>query len=132
MLFLQAQRWRRWGAGFSCLVHDVIPSETFVHVPLSSKRKCLGSEPCLAYLHAPVVFPPVSHRQQELGGDSLCRSDSLWEQIVQSTCDHITPDMRALAKDLGWRQMFFTNKLQLQRHLRRRKQRHESQRSSQP
>ncbi|XP_006208024.1 F-box only protein 36 [Vicugna pacos] len=62
----------------------------------------------------------------------LCRSDNLWEQIVQSTCDHITPDMRALAKDLGWRQMFFTNKLQLQRHLRRRKQRHESQRSSQP
>uniref|UniRef100_A0A8D1BPV5 F-box domain-containing protein n=1 Tax=Sus scrofa TaxID=9823 RepID=A0A8D1BPV5_PIG len=62
----------------------------------------------------------------------LCTSDKLWEQIVQSACDHITPDMRALAEDMGWRQMFFTNKLQLQRHLRKRKQRHGSQRSSQP
>ena len=55
-------------------------------------------------------------------------SDKLWEQIVQSACDNITPDMRALAEDMGWRQMFFTNKLQLQRRLRKRKQRQESQR----
>uniref|UniRef100_A0A8C3VZV1 F-box protein 36 n=1 Tax=Catagonus wagneri TaxID=51154 RepID=A0A8C3VZV1_9CETA len=61
----------------------------------------------------------------------LCTSDKLWEQIVQSACDHITPDMRALAEDMGWRRMFFTNKLQLQRHLRKRKQHHRSQRSSQ-
>ncbi|XP_070476146.1 F-box only protein 36 isoform X2 [Equus przewalskii] len=58
----------------------------------------------------------------------LCMSDKLWEQIVQSACDNITPDMRALAEDMGWRQMFFTNKLQLQRQLRKRKQRQESQR----
>ncbi|XP_057601284.1 F-box only protein 36 isoform X1 [Hippopotamus amphibius kiboko] len=61
----------------------------------------------------------------------LCTSDELWEPIVQSACDHITPDMRALAQDMGWRQMFFTNKLQLQRHLRKRKHRQGSQRSSQ-
>ncbi|XP_036713209.1 F-box only protein 36 [Balaenoptera musculus] len=60
----------------------------------------------------------------------LCTSDKLWEQIVQSACDHITPDMRALAQDMGWRQMFFTNKLQLQRHLRKRIQRQGSQRNS--
>ncbi|XP_010606419.1 F-box only protein 36 [Fukomys damarensis] len=58
----------------------------------------------------------------------LCKSDVLWERIVQSACDTITPDMRALAEDMGWRQMFFTNKLQLQRQLRKRKQRRESQR----
>ncbi|XP_006984230.1 F-box only protein 36 isoform X3 [Peromyscus maniculatus bairdii] len=51
----------------------------------------------------------------------LCKSDSLWEQIVQSACDTITPDMRALAKDVGWRQVFFTNKIQLQRQIRRKK-----------
>ncbi|KAB0362915.1 hypothetical protein FD754_007071, partial [Muntiacus muntjak] len=62
----------------------------------------------------------------------LCMSDELWEQIVRSSCDHITPDMQALAQDMGWRQMYFTNKLQLQRHLRKRKQRQGSQRSSQP
>ncbi|XP_015336984.1 F-box only protein 36 isoform X2 [Marmota marmota marmota] len=56
----------------------------------------------------------------------LCTSDILWEQIVQSSCDTITSDMRALAEDIGWRHMFFTNKLQLQRQLRKRKQMHES------
>uniref|UniRef100_A0A2K6SH73 F-box protein 36 n=1 Tax=Saimiri boliviensis boliviensis TaxID=39432 RepID=A0A2K6SH73_SAIBB len=62
----------------------------------------------------------------------LCMSDKLWEQIVQSTCDTITPDMRALAADVGWRKMFFTNKLQLQRQLRRRIQKHGSLRDKQP
>ncbi|XP_073663276.1 F-box only protein 36 isoform X2 [Tursiops truncatus] len=60
----------------------------------------------------------------------LCTSGKLWEQIVQSACDHITPEMRALAQEMGWRQMFFTNKLQLQRHLRKRIQQQGSQRSS--
>ncbi|EDL75540.1 F-box only protein 36 (predicted), isoform CRA_c [Rattus norvegicus] len=55
--------------------------------------------------------------------EKLCKSDSLWEQIVQSTYDTITPDMRALANDVGWRQMFFTNKIQLQRQIRKKKQR---------
>ncbi|XP_045337590.1 F-box only protein 36 isoform X3 [Leopardus geoffroyi] len=60
----------------------------------------------------------------------LCMSDELWEKIVQSCCDTITPDMRALAKDMGWRQMFFTNKLQLQRQIRKRKQKQGSHRTS--
>ncbi|KAF0881788.1 FBX36 protein, partial [Crocuta crocuta] len=62
----------------------------------------------------------------------LCMSDELWEKIVQSCCDSITPDMRALAEEMGWRQMFFTNKLQLQRQIRKRRQRQGSQRSSNP
>lgn len=37
----------------------------------------------------------------------LCRSDQLWERIVETACE-VTPDMRALAGDIGWRQMFFT------------------------
>ncbi|GAB5576064.1 F-box only protein 36 isoform X4 [Prionailurus iriomotensis] len=59
----------------------------------------------------------------------LCMSDELWEKIVHSCCDTITPDMRALAKDMGWRQMFFTNKLQLQRQIRKRKQKQGSHRT---
>ncbi|XP_053520331.1 F-box only protein 36 isoform X1 [Artibeus jamaicensis] len=57
----------------------------------------------------------------------LCRSDQLWELIVRSACDNLTPDLRALAEEMGWRQMFFTNKLQLQRQIRKRRQRQESQ-----
>ncbi|XP_033085849.1 F-box only protein 36 isoform X2 [Trachypithecus francoisi] len=62
----------------------------------------------------------------------LCMSDKLWEQIVQSTCHTITPDVRALAEDTGWRQLFFTNKLQLQRQLRKRKQKYGNLREKQP
>ncbi|XP_047400424.1 F-box only protein 36 isoform X2 [Sciurus carolinensis] len=58
----------------------------------------------------------------------LCTSDMLWEQIVRSSCDTITSEMRALAQDIGWRQMFFTNKFQLQRQLRKRKQIQDSRR----
>ncbi|XP_019512621.1 PREDICTED: F-box only protein 36 [Hipposideros armiger] len=60
----------------------------------------------------------------------LCMSDKLWEPIVLSACDSITPDMRALAEDMGWRQMFFTNKFQLQRKLRKRKAHQKSERGS--
>ncbi|XP_058155965.1 F-box only protein 36 isoform X1 [Dasypus novemcinctus] len=56
----------------------------------------------------------------------LCVCDELWEQIVQSSCDTITPDMRALAEEIGWKQLFFTNKLQLQRQLRKRRKSHGS------
>ncbi|XP_074047308.1 F-box only protein 36 [Macrotis lagotis] len=62
----------------------------------------------------------TSHRFQK-----FCTSDKLWEQIVASTCDTITQDMKALAKDIGWRQLFFTNKLQLQRQIRKRRQKQE-------
>ncbi|XP_072474214.1 F-box only protein 36 isoform X3 [Notamacropus eugenii] len=62
----------------------------------------------------------TSHRFQK-----LCTSDKLWEQIVVLTCDTITRDMKALAKDIGWRQLFFTNKLQLQRQIRKRRQKND-------
>ncbi|EDL02184.1 F-box only protein 36, isoform CRA_b [Mus musculus] len=35
--------------------------------------------------------------------------------------------MRALAKNMGWRQMFLTNNIQLQRQTRKKKQRQENQ-----
>ncbi|XP_050822142.1 F-box only protein 36 [Gopherus flavomarginatus] len=59
----------------------------------------------------------VSHRFK-----TICNSDTLWEKIVQNLCGAITPEMRALAQEVGWKQFFFTNKLQLQLQLRRRRQ----------
>ncbi|XP_040204760.1 F-box only protein 36 [Rana temporaria] len=65
----------------------------------------------------------VSHTFQK-----LCNSDKLWEHIVERSCDTVTPEMRALAQSIGWKQFFFTNKLQLQLQLRRwRKKQEESQ-----
>ncbi|XP_056420477.1 F-box only protein 36 isoform X1 [Hyla sarda] len=57
----------------------------------------------------------------------ICNSDKLWEHIVERSCDRVTPEMRSLAQDLGWKQFFYTNKLQLQLQLRRRRKRQENQ-----
>ena len=54
----------------------------------------------------------------------VCSSDELWEKIFITHCDTITDETRALAKELGWKKVFFTNKLQLQVQMRRRKERH--------
>lgn len=43
--------------------------------------------------------------------------------VVQNLCGNITEEMSSLAKEVGWKQFFFTNKLQLQLQLRRRRQR---------
>ncbi|XP_033894694.2 F-box only protein 36-like isoform X2 [Acipenser ruthenus] len=32
--------------------------------------------------------------------EKLCSSDALWERIVENSCDTITPEMRALSKEL--------------------------------
>ncbi|XP_075125149.1 F-box only protein 36 [Leptodactylus fuscus] len=64
----------------------------------------------------------VSHRFQK-----ICNSNKLWEHVVERSCDRVTPEMRSLADDVGWKQFFFTNKLQLQLQLRRRRNRQETQ-----
>ncbi|XP_049624873.1 F-box only protein 36 [Suncus etruscus] len=55
----------------------------------------------------------------------LCKCDMLWEKIIQGACDNITSDMRTQATEIGWREMFFANRLELQQQLLRRKQRQE-------
>ncbi|XP_078266007.1 F-box only protein 36-like [Rhinoraja longicauda] len=53
---------------------------------------------------------------------TVCNSDKLWEHIVLRYCDTITSEMQALAFDVGWKEIFFTNKLQLQKQIHRRRQ----------
>lgn len=53
----------------------------------------------------------------------VCSSDELWEKIYRKHCDTITPEIEELAHEVGWKKTFFTNKLQLQVQVRRRKER---------
>ena len=53
----------------------------------------------------------------------VCSSDELWEKIYMTNCDTIAEETRALAQEVGWKKVFFTNKLQLQVQVRRRKER---------
>ncbi|XP_036412428.1 F-box only protein 36b isoform X2 [Colossoma macropomum] len=51
----------------------------------------------------------------------LCSSEEFWEQTVRMHCDTVTAGMEDLAREVGWRTVFFTNKLQLQKQISRRK-----------
>lgn len=49
----------------------------------------------------------------------ICASDQLWEKIYLAYCDSVTDEVKTLAKQHGWRKVFFTNKLELRVKLRR-------------
>lgn len=54
----------------------------------------------------------------------LFGSEAFWEQTVRLHCDTVTTGMEELARELGWRSVFFTDKLQLQKHISRRLKHH--------
>lgn len=56
----------------------------------------------------------------------VCSSDRLWERIYRAHCDTVTDEMTSLATEVGWKKLFFTNKLQLQKEVRRHKERLQS------
>uniref|UniRef100_A0A663N378 F-box domain-containing protein n=1 Tax=Athene cunicularia TaxID=194338 RepID=A0A663N378_ATHCN len=62
--------------------------------------------------------------------EMIRNSNALWENIVQNLCDTITPEMKELAQEMGWKQ-FFTNRLQLQLQLQRRRQKQDAQNKTQ-
>ncbi|TRY93699.1 hypothetical protein DNTS_029405 [Danionella cerebrum] len=51
----------------------------------------------------------------------LCNSEEFWEQTVRKHCGTVSPIVEALAHEVGWKTVFFTNKLQLQMQISRRK-----------
>ncbi|XP_072525228.1 F-box only protein 36b [Salminus brasiliensis] len=55
----------------------------------------------------------------------LCSSEEFWEQTVRMHCGTVSAGMEELAEELGWRTVFFTNKLQLQKQISRRKLKNE-------
>lgn len=51
----------------------------------------------------------------------ICASDLLWEKKFMAYCDIVTDEMKTLAREIGWRKVFFANKLELRVKLRRQK-----------
>ncbi|XP_033960879.1 F-box only protein 36b isoform X2 [Pseudochaenichthys georgianus] len=58
----------------------------------------------------------TSHRFRE-----LCGSEKFWEQAVHRRCNTVSPEVASLALEVGWRSVFFTSKLQLQKLISRRR-----------
>lgn len=49
----------------------------------------------------------------------VCASDLLWEKLFRLYCDTVTDDMKTLAKESSWKNVFFANKLERRVKLRR-------------
>ncbi|KAI1882669.1 hypothetical protein AGOR_G00237270 [Albula goreensis] len=77
----------------------------------------------LAFLELEEVqqLRPISRKFKK-----LCDSEEFWEQTVRSRCDTVNKEMECLAKEVGWKKVFFTNKLQLQKQISRRRQKEEN------
>ncbi|XP_010786028.1 uncharacterized protein [Notothenia coriiceps] len=52
---------------------------------------------------------------------ALCGSEEFWEQAVDRRCNTVSPGVASLALEVGWRSIFFTSKLQLQKLISRRR-----------
>ncbi|XP_028284449.1 F-box only protein 36b [Parambassis ranga] len=64
----------------------------------------------------------TSHRFRQ-----LCGSEQFWEQAVRRRCYTVSDEEAELAKELGWRSIFFTSKLQQRKLINRRRLRGEGQ-----
>ncbi|KAK5859450.1 hypothetical protein PBY51_021005 [Eleginops maclovinus] len=51
----------------------------------------------------------------------LCGSEEFWEQAVHRRCNTVSLEVASLALEVGWRSIFFTSKLQLQKLISRRR-----------
>lgn len=71
-----------------------------------------------------VIFPITSAPQ-------LCGSEEFWEQAVQQRCNTVSAEVASLALEVGWRSIFFTSKLQLQKMISRRRLKAEEQQEGQ-
>lgn len=54
----------------------------------------------------------------------VCSSNSLWEKLYRVHQGVPSEETAALARDIGWKMVFFMNKLQLQKELSRRRRLH--------
>lgn len=49
----------------------------------------------------------------------VCSSDELWRDLYAKFSVKVNDDIKTLATEFGWKKMFFTNKLQLQKEVSR-------------
>ncbi|XP_051554221.1 F-box only protein 36b [Myxocyprinus asiaticus] len=103
-----------------------------LHILQYSKKLCQGHYDYIVRLPNSLLFKILAHLDlEDISGLSrtcrrfreLCKSEEFWEQTVRKNSETVTPTLEDLAKEVGWRTVFFTNKLQLQMQISRRKQR---------
>ncbi|GAA6222593.1 F-box only protein 36-like [Lates japonicus] len=107
---------------------------------LYTKALCEGHYDYLEHLSDSLLLRIINYLELEdvgqLGRTSrrfrqLCGSDEFWEQAVRRRCNTVSDEVASLALEVGWRCIFFTSKLQLQKLISRRRLRNEEQEEGQ-
>ena len=49
----------------------------------------------------------------------VCNGDALWRRVYEMYCGDTSPDVVRLGREMGWKKMFFTNKLQIRKEVSR-------------
>lgn len=52
---------------------------------------------------------------------AICNKNQLWKNVYETHCSNITDEIEQLGEDIGWKKLFFTNKLQIQKETSRRR-----------
>uniref|UniRef100_A0A672JF37 F-box domain-containing protein n=1 Tax=Salarias fasciatus TaxID=181472 RepID=A0A672JF37_SALFA len=94
------------------------------HILEHSKALCQGRYNYLELLSDSFILCIISYLELEDVGRlsqtslrfrKLCESEAFWEQAVRQRCCTVSAEVASLAAEVGWRNIFFTSKLQLQK-----------------
>ncbi|XP_056246806.1 F-box only protein 36b [Seriola aureovittata] len=107
---------------------------------LYTKALCQGHYDYLEHLSDSLLLRIINYLELEdvgqLGRTSrrfrqLCGSEEFWEQAVRRCCNTVSVEVASLALEVGWRSIFFTSKLHLQKLISRRRLKTEEQQEGQ-
>uniref|UniRef100_A0A8C4DND0 F-box protein 36b n=1 Tax=Dicentrarchus labrax TaxID=13489 RepID=A0A8C4DND0_DICLA len=110
------------------------------HILQYTKALCQGHYDYLEHLSDSLLLRIINYLELEdvgqLGRTSrrfrqLCGSEEFWEQAVRRRCNTVSAEVASLALEVGWRSIFFTSKLQLQKLISRRRLKTEEQQGEQ-
>lgn len=108
---LQSEIMRIFGEETLSQVHALICGDWLIRLPVDIVLRICDSLELQDIAHLAQVCRKLR---------DICCSDKLWEQIYRTHCDTVTENMISLAQEVGWKKLFFTNKLQLQKEMQRR------------
>ncbi|XP_070701853.1 F-box only protein 36b [Pempheris klunzingeri] len=100
------------------------------HILQYTKALCEGQYDYLEHLSDSLLLRIINYLELEdvgqLGRTSrrfrqLCGSEEFWERAVRRHCNTVSDEVVSLALEVGWRGIFFTSKLQLQKLISRRR-----------
>ena len=107
---MEADITRIFGSDVLHYIQGIIFGDWLIRMPENVMMKIVKELDLTDLIH-------VSHVCRVLR--KACSSDELWRDLFAKYSGKVTDDMKTLAMEFGWKKMFFTNKLQLQKEVSR-------------